>query len=351
MPALLKAAGYRTCNIGKLHVGPPEVFPFDTFANEGIEQRNTVRMAENAEKWLREDGDKPFFLYFCPIDPHRSQKNFGNEREYPGVRETKVDPAKVPIPSFLPDRPEVREDLAEYYQSVARMDQGVGRLLETLKATNHLDDTLIIYLSDNGIPFPNAKTNLYDPGIRLPLIVRRPGGKAHGVVSQAMVSWTDVLPTVLDWANVKAPSYGLQGRSFLKVLDEERPDGWDEVYASHQFHEITMYYPMRMLRTRTHKLILNIAWPLEFPAAQDLFDSPTWQGMLQRKDPMVGPRAMQAYLHRPQYELYDLEKDPDELRNLANSPDEAGRLKKMQAQLRDWQEKTGDPWALKYLHE
>lgn len=351
MSGLLKAEGYRTCSIGKLHVGPPEVFPFDTFANEGIEQRNTLRMAENAEKWIREGGDKPFFLFFCPVDPHRAQKGFGNDREYTGLRTEKVDPAKVPVPRYLPDRPEVREDLAEYYQSVARMDQGVGRLMEALKATNHLDDTLVIYLSDNGIPFPNAKTNLYDPGIRLPLIVRRPGGKARGVVSQAMVSWTDILPTVLDWANVKPPAYPLHGRSFLKTLDEERPDGWDEVYASHQFHEITMYYPMRMLRTRTHKLILNIAHRLEFPAAQDLFDSPTWQGMLQRKDPMCGPRTTQAYLHRPQYELYDLEKDPDELENLAGLRTCATTLSKMQSQLREWQEKTGDPWAIKYRHE
>jgi N-sulfoglucosamine sulfohydrolase len=223
--------------------------------------------------------------------------------------------------------------------------------MEALRATNHLDDTLILYLSDNGIPFPNAKTNLYDPGIRLPLIVRRPGGKARGVVSQAMVNWVDVLPTVLDWTNVKAPNYTLQGRSFLKVLDEERPDGWDEVYASHQFHEITMYYPMRMLRTRTHKLILNLAHRLEFPAAQDLFDSPTWQGILQRKDDKVGPRSAEAYRHRPLYELYDLQKDPDEINNLAEQRDCAQRFLQMQSQLREWQEKTGDPWTIKYQHE
>jgi membrane-anchored protein YejM (alkaline phosphatase superfamily) len=128
-------------------------------------------MAENAERFIREDDARPFFLYFCPTDPHRAQKGFANDADYPGVKPIKFNPREIPVPHYLPDQPEVRAELAEYYESIARVDQGVGRLIEALKATNHLDDTLIVFLSDNGPPFPGAKTNLYDAGTRLPLII------------------------------------------------------------------------------------------------------------------------------------------------------------------------------------
>src|SRR5262249_61908982 len=128
------------------------------------------------------------------------------------------------------------------------------------------DSTLVIFLSDNGIPFPGAKTTLYDAGVHLPLLVRSPAQKKHGVVNAALVSWVDVLPTILDWAQVKAPAE-LPGRSLLPILDEESPKGWDTVYGSHQCHEVTMYYPMRMLRTREYKYILNLAHKLDYPFA------------------------------------------------------------------------------------
>jgi len=352
LPNLLVAAGYRTCSIGKYHVAPEESYHFDTYANEGIMgSRSTVRMAENAEKWIRSESGKPFFLYFCFTDPHRAAKGFANDRPYPGIEEVKYDPARIPVPEFLPDRPEVRQDLAEYYQSVSRLDQGVGRLMQALKDTGHLDDTLVVYLSDNGIPFPGAKTNLYDPGIRLPLIVRAPDQKTRGVVSQAMVSWVDIAPTLLEYTGAKGPEYPLQGRSFLSVLSQTDPPGWDEVYGSHQFHEITMYYPMRMVRTRRYKYLLNLAHPLPFPAAEDLYNSPTWQGILQRGDARIGKRATEAFLHRPRHELYDLQADPQELVNLAEKKEYAEVLAGLQAKLKTWQQTTKDPWLLKYTHE
>ena len=111
----------------------------------------------------------------------------------------KYDPAALPVPYHLPDQPEVRAELAEYYQSVSRMDHGVGLLLKLLEETKTADNTLVIFLSDNGIPFPAAKTTLYDSGVHLPLLVRKPGQKA-GVANPAMASWTDITPTILDWA-------------------------------------------------------------------------------------------------------------------------------------------------------
>ncbi len=351
LPALAKEAGYRAGIIAKVHVAPDAVYPFEVEPVKGPGAgRNSAAIAAAAEKFISDSGDKPFVLVVGFNDPHRAAKGFANDQTYPGVKETKYDPKDVIIPYHLPDSPECREELAEYYQSISRMDLGVGLITEALKKSGHADDTLVIFLSDNGIPWPGAKTTLYDAGIHLPLVIASPGQKKHGVVCDAMASYVDILPTILDWAGIKPPT-GLPGRSLLPVLDEEKPQGWDVVYGSHQFHEITMYYPMRCIRTRTHKYIVNIADPLEFPSASDLWGSLTWQGVLKRGDKMMGERSVEAFLHRPHEELYDITADPHELKNLAGDPKSAEVLADFRKQMRSWQEKTKDPWAIKYQHE
>jgi N-sulfoglucosamine sulfohydrolase len=352
LPALLAKSGYRTCSIGKLHVQPEAQYRFERYANEGIQSgRNTLRMAENAEAFLREADARPFFLYFCPTDPHRAGAGFANDQRYPGIEPVTFQPEELPVPHFLPDQPEVRRELAEYYQSVARFDRGVGRLMEALRATGHDDDTLVILLSDNGIPFPGAKTNLYDAGTRLPLIIRAPQAGARGMVSRAMCNWADIAPTILDFAKVDQAPLKLHGRSLLPVLSQAEPQGWDETFGSHTFHEVTMYYPMRSLRTRKYRIILNLAHQLPYPFASDLWESATWQQLLVRGDKFLGSRLVEAYLHRPRIELYDLDEDPREVANRAQDPRYANVLGELSARLRAWQEATGDPWVIKYEHE
>jgi len=354
LPVLLSNAGYRTCSVGKFHVQPEEMYHFDRYANKGLVggYRSAVQMAEHAEKFLREDDDRPFFIYFCPSDPHRSRdKRFGNGHKYPGVKEVVYDAEDIPVPSFLPDIPECRQELAEYYQSISRADQGLGRLVQALKDTGHYDDTLIIYCSDNGSPFPGAKTTLYEPGMRLPVVVRSPDQKTKGLLTNAMITYADFVPTILEYAGAKGPKYPLHGRSFLSTLDETDPPGWDEIYASHTFHSVTKYYPMRVIRTRKYKYILNIAHQLPYPFASDLYGSATWQAILKSGQKTYGRRSIDAYIHRPRHELYDLEADPDELVNLAQRPEHAKILAELQAKLRAWQEKTKDPWIIKYEYE
>lgn len=346
LPALLKSNGYRTGIIGKIHVLPKSVYPFDVeMVKDLAGNRNVAAMGEQARRFLRDSGDKPFALVVGFSDPHRSAKGFGNETKYRGVKEVSYEPAEVTVPYFLSDKPEVRRELAEYYQSISRLDRGVGFVLDALKETKHADDTLVVFLSDNGPPFPGAKTTLYDPGVHLPLIVASPTQKRRGGVNKAMVSWIDILPTLLDWTGTKAPPT-LTGRSLLPILDEENPTGWDVVYASHQCHEVTMYYPMRMIRTRTHKYIRNLAHKLDYPIAADLYDSPMWQGILQRGDKMMGDRRVEDFLHRPLEELYDLEADPHELKNVAAAPASAEVLKDLRARLLKWQRETRDPWLI-----
>lgn len=383
LPVLLGKAGYRTCLIGKYHVTPEYVYQFEFKRQENTQgHRNTVRMAQNAKAWITEDDDRPFFLYFCPTDPHRAgdDSKFANHHEkpdhYPEIPATKFDPEQMVLPPWLPDQPEVRREWAEYYQAIARLDYGIGTLMDTLKETGHYDNTLVLFLTDNGPPFPGAKTNTYEPGIHLPLIVRDPKQTQQGGTCAAMVTWADLTPTILDYCNVpavmapplratenvgpaaeqpkgKLEPYRFHGRSFAGVVGQESPADWNEMHASHTFHEITMYYPMRAVRVGNYKYILNLAHQLPYPFASDLYASPTWQGVLKRNDPQeyYGRRTVDAYVNRAKEELYDLEADPHETRNLATDPALQDVLKRLQSKLHDWQKQTRDPWVTKWVYE
>lgn len=361
LPVLLTEAGYRTGRIGKYHVAPESVYKFDV-ALPG-NSRSPVQMAQNCRDFINSNDSKPFFLYFCTSDPHRSGNiaedipgkpdRFGNKAKggYPGVKEVMYDPKDVIVPPFLPDIPECRAELAQYYQSVSRVDQGVGKLLDILKQAGKYDNTVVIYISDNGVAFPGAKTTVYEPGIKLPCIVRRPGQKKKGITCDALINFADLTPTILDFAGALSGNNSFQGRSFKSVLEQEHPDGWDVTYASHTFHEITMYYPMRVVRQRRYKLIWNIAHGLEYPFASDLWAASTWQATIKAGGKYYGKRTVEAYLHQPKFELYDLQNDPDEINNLADNPQYKRMLEGLKKELKAFQKRTNDPWIIKWDYE
>jgi N-sulfoglucosamine sulfohydrolase len=346
LPQLLKGAGYRTALVGKKHILPDSALPFDAeLAPELPGNRDVAFMASEARKFMTETGDRPFLMIIGFSDPHRAAQNFGNTREWPGVTRTTYDPAKVIVPAHLPDLPEVRRDLADYYESVSRMDSGIGLILRALHETRHDNDTLVIYLSDNGRPFPGGKTTLYDEGIHLPLIIASPTQSRRGVKNEAMVSWLDIAPTILDWAGVKAAEgTTLLGKSLLPILEQTQPPGWDRVFASHGFHEIAQYYPMRALRTRQFKYIVNLASALEFPIAGDIASSPSWKAIRAKPSTGLGSRSLDSFLHRAPEELYDLSKDPQEIRNVANDPAYRSTLLQLRADMDAFRKQTHDPW-------
>ncbi len=359
LPNLLAESGYRTAIAGKLHVLPEPQFEETLKVNA----RNTVQMAEACREFISAESEKPFFLYFCPVDPHRSNTTtkvgevegvdlFGNVPQgYTGVKEEIYTPSEVEVPPYLPDTPACRAELAQYYQSASRVDQGLGRLREILAKAGVEKNTIIICTSDNGIAFPGAKTTLYEPGMRIPLIVYAPGVENPQHVCNGLVSLVDMTPTILDFAGVKPPAK-MQGRSWRGILPQENPAGWDEVQASHTFHEVTMYYPMRVIRGRKYKLIWNLAHKLEYPFAADLFRSATWQDALQRgPEFLYGKRKVDAYVHRPEFELYDLENDPHEIHNLADAADKKIVFAEMLEKLKSFQKETTDPWIIKWEHE
>jgi len=378
LPRILNNTGkYRTGIIGKKHVGPDTVYPFDfsyTEENYPINQigRNITLIKNLVHKFLSEEGNdtRPFFLYVAFHDPHRCGhthpqfgvfcENFGDNTpgmgNIPDWHPDKYDPNDVIVPYFIPDTPQARQDIAAQYRTIGRLDQGVGLILQALHDYGFTDNTLVMYSSDNGIPFPSGRTNLYDPGMAEPMIVSSPESKGRwGEISNAMPSLTDIVPTILDWLGVQYPNYTLfepdrvelQGKSLLPLLEEEPQSGWDRVFASHNLHEVTMYYPMRVVRTATHKLIHNINFKMPFSIDQDFYVSPTFQDILKRT--MAGQathwyKTLNDYYYRAQWELYDLRNDPMELNNLAQDPSHSQLLLELKRSLLQWQNVTQDPW-------
>jgi N-sulfoglucosamine sulfohydrolase len=349
LPWMLQQSGYRTALVGKKHVKPDALLPYNAWlAPELPGIRDVARMGHLAGQWIRAQGIQPFFLTVGYSDPHRDAANFGNTRQWPEVEREIYSPSEVLIPAHLPDLPGVRQDLAQYYESVSRLDRGVGILLQELHDAGHEGDTLVIYLSDNGRPFPGAKDNLYEPGLHLPLIIRSPEQRQHNIRNGALVSWIDVAPTILDWAHVSAAKDNryapLPGRSLLPLLEQSDAAGFDRVFATHSFHEINQYYPMRSIRTRLYSYFLNLEPSLAVPVASDVQLSPSWKAITGTPGAKLGKRTLDAFTHRPAEELYNLAADPDEVVNLAAVPAHAAVLADLRNQVKDWRAATHDPW-------
>jgi N-sulfoglucosamine sulfohydrolase len=361
-PKLLRDRGYLTGIIGKIHVGPDHIYPWEVRVESPSRDVNWV--AEQAGKFFHsanEDG-RPFFLTVGYMDPHRdsTRAGFGNGEGDVAATDPVYDAAKVTVPDFLNDIPEVRQELAEYYRSIGRVDRGFGLIVAALKASGFYDDTLIVFMSDNGPPFLNSKTTLYDAGIRLPLIIRQPH-QTPGVRSPNLVSFIDIVPTFLSWASVgnnvaasppsTTPSTNSSrlGRSLLPILTTPTlQPSWMHVFGSHTFHEITNYYPTRILRTPRYKYHRNIAWKLDFPFSTDLYASLSFEGIRNMPAPvMVGARPLKAYVRRPPEELYDLEKDPMEVVDCARDGAYKDIVEDCRERIEAWQRETGDPWLVR----
>ncbi len=346
--ALLKDHGYHTALLGKQHTTHPESYPF-TFDRK-VSGRDVRRLAEVAGEFIQQAGDEPFFLTIGYSDPHPTsieRPGWGIKRQDAEVPIVTYSQDEVIVPSYLPDRGEVREGLAGYYQEISRLDHGVGLILDLLEATGRAKDTLVIFTSDHGSSEPGAMANHYEPGIRVPFIVRQPA-VAAGKTRRAMVTLADITPTILDWTQAPGPKYPLHGRSLLAVLDGQDHAGWDEVFLSHVCHEVTQYYPMRTLRDRRYKLIWNVDWRSEYPLPIDTLRRATWTETVRRGDPTIGKRSIKKFLFRDQVELYDLQADPDEIVNLADSTAHQKTREELSQRLVQWLETTDDPWLVRH---
>lgn len=346
----LKSNGYRTGLIGKDHTRPQEKYPID-FKPRGS-SRDVVWMAKQAEQFLNASED-PFLLVLSFSDPHPTSREgvgWGVKQQIEGYTPQTYDPSKVFVPGFLPDTLDVRESIAGYYQQISRMDHGVGLALRALEKTENADDTLVIFISDHGTSEPGAMATHYEPGVRVPFMVRSPKGKA-GHVNEALVAFTDITPTILDWTETEYDTKKLHGRSILPILNSHEPKGWDSALLSHVGHDVFAQYPMRTLRERQFKLIWNVTWQAEYPLPIDTFERRLWAGIRSNNSKMLGPRTVEQFLHRPQLELYDLDNDPWETNNLAATPEHQVKKQEMITDLMQRLTAQDDPWLRKYSPE
>jgi N-sulfoglucosamine sulfohydrolase len=356
LPVLLAKSGYRTARTGKFHVAPESVYHFDEHIRAN--GRNAYEMAEKSKAFINESA-QPFFLFFCPNDPHRGggtlnlpykPDKFGNkDRGYLGVKTIKYENEEVAVPSYLPDLTSTRTEIAQYYQSNSRLDQGIGHLVEILKKSGKFENTLIIYISDNGMAFPNAKATLYDSGMHLPCIIKEPYHSNKVKVNPNFVSWVDIAPTILDYANVNKQNKMI-GESIRPFMNEKELKK-NKVYASQTFHEVTMYYPMRVIRTDKYKFIYNISYRKDYSFAGDIWKSATLQEFLQSDLKKLGGREYTKHQLRDRFELYDITKDVDELNNLANDPNYSEIVESFIADLKRFQKNTKDPWFNQWERE
>lgn len=315
--------------------------------------------------------DQPFCYWFGPTNVHRTWVK-GSGKALWGID---PDGLKGKLPSFLPDVPVVREDVADYFGEVQAFDAALGVLLKRLEGIGELDNTMIVVSGDHGPPgFPRGKCNLYDFGTEVPLVVRWSGAKGGRVVDD-LVSLPDLAPTFLELAGVAIPET-MTASSLLNVLRSEKSGQVDprrtEVFSGRERHvdsarEGFLPYPQRAIRTTDYLYIVNFhpeRWPMGDPylldganppsretltedtrvTFQDMDAGPTKAWLVEHRDDPKYRRIYElAFAKRPREELYILADDPDEVHNVAGDPkyDEirAGLEKRLLVELKN----TGDP--------
>ncbi|WP_299462415.1 sulfatase [uncultured Gimesia sp.] len=320
----LKEAGYYTASAGKWHLGTPTESKFDHV---------TTKLDEWVATLKQRPKDKPFFMWFAFTDPHRPY-----QRNIIGRPHTNEE---VIVPPYLPDTPEVRDDLALYYDEITRLDGVVGNVREELKKQNAASNTVIVFLSDNGRPFPRCKTTVYDSGIRTPWIVTWPQQVKAGTVCDSLISSVDLAPTILELAGLPVGET-FQGKSFKSLLQDPRGTTRTHVFAEHNWHDFEDFG--RAVRSPRFKYIRNFYTDLPGTPPADAVRSETFIKMLQlRGEEKLTTDQKSCFLApRPEVELYDLDADPHELHNLAGQKE----FQKVQDELRtvldQWQEETHD---------
>lgn len=338
-PDLLEQAGYE---IGLLRKG----WGPGNFQAGGFTRNPAGPTYKSFEEFMSKlPQAKPFCFWFGTSDPHRPYDPGS------GVR-SGMKLGDVRVPPFLPDVPEVRSDICDYLFEIQRWDRELGQALALMEKAGRLDNTLVVITSDNGMPFPRAKTNLYDYGVRMPLVVSWRAKVKGGRVIDDFLSHTDFAPTFLEACGL-APGKDMTGRSFLDVLLSDRQGRVDprrdHVVFGRERHTTgaagRVGYPMRAIRTHDHLYIKNYEpgrWPACDPENfQDIDGGPTKSWLLQhRNEPNVKPLFDLACGKRPAEELYDVRRDPAQMRPLAG---QSRALERCRARLRERLVATADP--------
>ncbi|MED5279653.1 MAG: sulfatase, partial [Verrucomicrobiota bacterium] len=251
----LKQAGYRTGIIGKLHINPASAFPFDykQIPNSNFSRKQLGDYAKRAAEFMGQ-GDEPFFLSVNYPDPHRPVL-----RQVKGLPKKPLNAKDVkPLPYFGVDSPELRQQTADYYNCMSRLDSLIGDLLKALNRSGKRKDTLIIYMGDHGADLLRGKRTSYEGGVRVPLIMQWSGRAGfNGSVRNELVTTLDLMPTMLNAANAPLPS-GLAGKSLIPLLGGETKDWRKYLFTEFHLHSAHNFYPQRTIRGERFKLIQNL---------------------------------------------------------------------------------------------
>ncbi|UCG51709.1 MAG: sulfatase [Candidatus Latescibacterota bacterium] len=352
-PDLLEAAGYKVGFTGK-GWSPGDIEACGRSRNPaGNSYSQTIFNVLNFRNFLENlPHDQPFCFWFGSTEPHPPYRKGAAQRE------GGMDPQDVVVPRHVPDTPEMREYLVDYLFEIQAFDRDLGNMLKLLESHHRLHDTIIVVTSDNGIDFPRAKATLYDLGTRVPLAIWWPEKMTGGRVIDDLVSLTDIAPTFLAAAGVEIPK-DVTGKSLLNILLSDRSGSIDatrrQVFTGRERHspyrEGNVGYPMRAIRTDKFLYIRNFApdrWPAGDPPhyADPPGEYRPKLAILEMKDSDEGRYFFDlCYGKRPKEELYDLEKDPDQLVNVASDPEYTDTKRELWRRLRAYLEETGDPRA------
>ena len=340
VPHYLRQAGYFSGMMLKGHLGKHGHDQFD-WQDSGYPAYGDgtwfKEIRRNTKNFIEAATNQPFFLWVGFIDPHRSYQN------EPIGAAAVHQPENVTVPPYLIDDEATRKDLAAYYDEIHRMDGNIGKILEELEKKGKLDNTIIFFISDNGFPFPRGKGTLYDSGIQTPLVVKWPKRIKKGQTYNGLTSTIDLAPTFLDLAGVKVPSqfYGNSLKSIL-LNPKDNPTNHTYVFSEKNWHGWDDY--LRSVRTEKYKLIYD-AYPHLILGATDGYDAPSYESLTKaRRNGTITKAQMQVFEHpRPTIELYDIENDPFELINLAESPQTyRNEISELYRVLLTWQEQTND---------
>ena len=252
-------------------------------------------------------------------------------------------PEEIEIPRFLPELPKIRLEIAEYFSSVKRLDDTVGKILQALEEEGVAENTLIMFLSHNGIAVPFAKTNCYLHSTKTPWLVKWPGViSPEGIDDRHFISGVDFFPTILEAIGIDIPK-GLDGKSFVPLLKGKKQKGRKKVFT--QFHETSARnsYPMRCVQDKKYGYIFN-AWANGEKVFENESQSGyTWKAMNEaaKTDQSIAKRVA-LFRHRCVEEFYDFEKDPNALNKLIDNPDYKKQIEQKRRELEKYMRETGD---------
>ena len=342
MPAILKEHGYRTGNIGKIHVTPESVFRFDYQNNASYNRfgnRDISAVANESEAFIV-SGEEPFYLQVNFADAHLPFLS----QEF-GIPDKPYVTDQIGTLPFVGLRTDLAlQQTADYYSCMARLDRAVEMLLDVLERTGMIQNTLVIYMSDHGAEVPRGKMTSFEGGIHVPLIMWMPGHIDAGMVRKELVSTIDLMPTILALAGAEIPD-GLPGRSLLPLLRNEHVHWREYLFTEFTLHWPETFFPQRTVRYERFKLIHNLLPDTINPVYQHYMTMN--RGWKAGEDPYEGlpehkRRAYEQWKHPVSYELYDLKNDRWEWNNLAEMPEYQDVFSRLRDELEKWQTESGD---------